>query len=94
MERPRQAVADIVCDCGHKGFLLFDCSDRRGMADRWWLVGFENKGVFKKNWDGFIRRPRDLLERLKAECPECGRKGAVRYVATAEIDRRFPVEDA
>ena len=80
MSRPNQAVADIVCECGHKGFLLFDGADRRGMSDRWWLEGFQSKAVFIENWDGYLRKPADLLERLTAECPNCGKIGAVTEV--------------
>jgi hypothetical protein len=79
MPTPNQAVAEVVCECGHKGNLLFDCQDRQWLNSVWGLDGFKYKALFICYSTGRVTRPDDLLEQLQAECPSCGRSGAIRY---------------
>ena len=91
MERPDQAVAEAVCECGHCGFLCIDAADREGLSDRWYLVGFKSETIRKKSVRGPIGRPRDFMELLAPECPTCGRHGAVCLNSPTDMDRRFPI---
>ncbi len=88
--RPNQAIADIVCECGHQGFLHRDAPDFAIMDWHWYASGFKGNHVFTK--DGALgevsfskeglknkRGPPGVLEDLKVECPNCGRQSAIRY---------------
>jgi len=94
--RPNLAIAEIICDCGHRGFLHLDPPDRPPTPWIWYVSGFKDFHTVRREVlpdgrvpygdvyygrDGIKNKcaPSGVLEETRAECPNCGRIGAVDY---------------
>jgi hypothetical protein len=72
----------IICECGHKGFLL--CSENDQPYSSLWedysLSGFDGGELTVTS---YADKPKDILAHLKPICPECHQAGKVSYANRA-----------
>jgi hypothetical protein len=68
----------LVCECGHKGYLK--CRESDQPYGKLWefysLEGFEGRSA---HFEGFCRDLNELLASLAPKCPHCDEIGKVRY---------------